>query len=107
MATQNANPITPDEVLALKTSTLPPEVFEVFNQLIAANWNGAAAIVAQKDVVAAIRKKLRISREQVYERNLLEVEECYWAAGWHVEYDKPAFNEPYYEPTFTFRKRIR
>ena len=99
-----AKPITPDEVVAHKTEILPPEVFEVFNDLIAMNWNGVVAVVQQGDAVAAIQEKLGISSRQVFERNLLEIDECYCAAGWDVMYDKPAFNEAHYPPTFTFRR---
>jgi hypothetical protein len=99
-----AKPITPDEVVARKTEILPSEVFDVFNDLIATNWNGVMAIVQQGDAVSAIEGKLGISSKEVFERNLLEIDECYRAAGWEVTYDKPAFNESHYPPTFTFRR---
>lgn len=100
-----SGPISPDEVAALRQKTLPPEVFEAFNELIAEDFDGRSAIVMQNAVVARIMNKLDIeSRQIIYNKKYLDVEEVYRQAGWKVEYDKPAYNESY-EASFKFIKK--
>ena len=95
-------PIKPSEVTRAKQRKIPAEVIEVFNELIASNWNGLSSIFGQREVVAAILAKMpNTERATVYARHWLDVEPLYEAEGWIVEYDKPGFNETY-EPTFTF-----
>lgn len=97
-------PITPAEVVAKKTENIPPEVFEVFNDLIAERWDGHRATIYQKDIVARLKAKLpEERRSQIFERHWLDVEPSYRKAGWTVVYDKPGYCETY-EPNFTFTK---
>ena len=89
-------PIGPDdadELVAAKQATIPEAVFEAFNELIARDWDGTRAIITQQEVVDLITSKMAISRADVYRRKYLDIEVLYKAVGWHVEYDKPAFNE--------------
>jgi hypothetical protein len=51
----------------------------------------------------ALLVKKGLKKQQIFDDNLLDVEEVYEKAGWKVEYDKPAFNESY-PATFTFRR---
>ena len=93
-------PISPREVVTLKASSIPDEVFEAFNELIAENfWNGYSSFT-EKKVVARIVKK-GISSTKAYENNWLDVEKFYEKAGWKVDYDKPGFNESY-DAVFNF-----
>jgi hypothetical protein len=96
-----AGPIKPIEVVQAKTNSLPDEVFEVFNAAIVAAWNGHVATVTQDKVSHQIATALGITRAEVFERHLLDVEESYRRAGWDVEYDKPGYNETYLA-TFRF-----
>lgn len=75
----------------------------MFNEMIAAAWDGRSATVMQDDVITAIIMRLQVSREEVFDRHLLDVEPVYQAAGWDVTYDKPGFNETY-RPYFNFRR---
>jgi hypothetical protein len=84
--------------------SIPPEVFESFNELIVKDFNGTSSTVRQNDVVALIANKLKIDRQSVFSSRWLDVETEYAKSGWDVEYDKPGYNETY-EPTFTFKKR--
>lgn len=99
-----SKPIRPDEVTSLKAQTLPDEVFDVFNAAIAKHWDGRSATFTQDEVVAALAEKLSTSREDLYARKLLDVEDVYRAAGWSVEYNRPGYNETY-RATFTFSRR--
>jgi len=101
-------PITPETVRDQHTSLIPEEVIEAFNEMIAEEWNGHSAKVKQDAVMARILLKLAtneeyrdVTRDQVFTRRWLDVEDTFRHAGWEVEYDKPAYNETY-TATFTF-----
>jgi hypothetical protein len=95
-----SQPITPKEALQ-NFSPLPPEVYDSFNELIQKALNGNRAVVYQNEAADLVCSKLGISRRELFDRRLLDVEQSYRAAGWKVEYDKPGYNESY-EATFTF-----
>ena len=102
-----SKPITPDEVGEVKSSKMPPEVFDAFNECIAKHWDGRSANFTQKEALAAILAKLPDeTSETVYENRWLDVEELYRRAGWHVDYDRPGYCETY-EANFTFKRRSR
>jgi len=96
-------PIKPQEVKARLISSLPPEVINVFNNLIQKNFNGTEARVLQKDAVKGICEALAISKNQAFENKLLDVEDAFREAGWIVSYDKPAYCETY-DAYFIFKK---
>lgn len=96
-------PITPDEVMDLKKDSLPQEVFDAFNHLIAKTWDGHSAVVKQKEAAALIASKTESTTDQVYKNHWLDVEEVYRTSGWIVLYDKPGFNESY-DAYFVFKK---
>jgi hypothetical protein len=95
-------PIKPSEID--KQNVIPEQVFEVFNELITRNWDGHQAVVSQNALVENIACALQLKRHEVFDRNLLEVEDAYRKAGWLVEYDKPAYNESY-GAFFRFKKK--
>jgi hypothetical protein len=48
--TMTAHPLTPGEVDDARVKAIPSEVLEVFNRLIAANWNGVSSFrIKDKD----------------------------------------------------------
>lgn len=96
-------PIRPKDVTARKAAQIPEEVFEVFNELIARDWNGYAATVRQDEVVRLLVER-GIDRARVFSEHMLDVEQAYRAVGWAVSYDRPAYNEEY-PATFNFRKK--
>ena len=97
-------PIQPDEVGPRRSAQIPEEVFEVFNSLITANWNGRSAVVRQDVAIRRLLKEIDgLTTERIFEEHLLDVEEAYRAQGWTVIYDKPAYNEDY-PATFKFSK---
>jgi hypothetical protein len=99
----NARPLSPKEVVKKKINSIPDAVFEAFNELIAKDFNGAFAIVKQKEVVKLLVEK-GLKEKEIYENHWLDVEDVYRKAGWKVEYDKPAYNESY-DAYFEFRPR--
>lgn len=102
--------ITPGEVLDLKASQIPDEVFEAFDELIAKGYSGGSSTVVEKEVSLLILKKLKeaghrgMTQQKIYENHWLDVEAIYRQRGWSVEYDKPGYNESY-DATFRFSKR--
>lgn len=88
-------PISPDEIGKQQIKSIPPEVFEVFNRLIALDWSGISATVTQEEAVAAIIEKMEVSRNKVFDSGWLNIEEAYRDVGWKVVYDKPGYNESY------------
>jgi hypothetical protein len=99
-------PISPDNVVKAKKASLPDEVIESFNELIAKNWNGSYSEFKQDDVIDLILGKMdwpKESRHDLFENNWLDVEPIYEAQGWKVDYDKPGYNEDY-SATFNFSK---
>lgn len=101
-----SGPLKPSEVQQKKNASIPEEVFEVFNSLIVEKWSESSreAVIHQCEAAERVATALKITKGEVYDRKLLDVESTYRQAGWKVEYDKPAYNETY-EPTFRFRKK--
>lgn len=94
------SPITPEEVLELKTEIIPKEVIAAFNSLIAERWNGYQSIVKQKEVVDLILSKYNEDQKaqiekDIYSKHWLDIEPIYCKVGWDVVYDKPGYNETY------------
>lgn len=87
-------PIAPDEVTRHKVEEFPPEVIETSNRFIVEKVLNGEALVFQGDVVDDLVLK-GLQRAQIFKRGWLNVEDMYREAGWHVEYDKPGYNESY------------
>lgn len=97
-------PITPDEAIKSVKPDLPPEVFEVFNELIVKGMNSnGKSRVGQNEAVMAITIKLLITRTEAFSRKLLDVEDYYREAGWLVNYYKPSYYDDS-DPYFIFEK---
>jgi hypothetical protein len=96
-------PIRPEEVADAKSAQLPAAVIEVFNDLITTNWSGDRATVKQEKALVMIAERLGITRQEVFDRKLLDVEHAYIKAGWKVRYDKPGWDESY-EAYFVFQR---
>ena len=98
-----SEPIKPEDAPRLHAERIPPQVVEIFNELIAKNWNGRYAFVMQEDAVQLIVARMKVERRKIFDEGWLDVEYLFGTKGWKVEYDKPAYNESY-DPRFTFQK---
>lgn len=103
--TDKVRPIKPSEVGERKASNFPGEVFEAFNEMIAAKFSDREATFTQKEVVALMVQK-GLNGDEIFKKGWLDVEEAYEAAGWKVEFDQPGFNETF-TATFTFKRRSK
>lgn len=96
-------PISPNEVVAVKTASIPDWVFAVWDKLIAQEWNGFEATIYQSDAVAALEAANPGTVVDIFRSGWLDIENAYRAVGWKVVYDKPGYCESY-KAHFTFRK---
>ncbi len=85
-------PIKPEDV---KAAPIPNEVIQVFNALIQSRWDGKKARIEQDEVLLAICLAMGISKGEVFNKKLLDVEEVFRRAGWKVTYDKPSLAESF------------
>jgi hypothetical protein len=99
---KKGSPISPDEIPAAKITIIPPEVFDAVNELLARKSTGkhSSITILQSEIVVEIKK--RISTE--FHNDWLNFEDAYRAAGWEVEYDRPAYCETY-PASFMFKRR--
>lgn len=108
MAKIKVRPIKPGEVVKAKKETVFPDaVLQAFNELITLHFNGNHATIKQDDVIALIMAKMGFEtkdRGKIFDNGWLDVEDVYRAEGWHVEYDKPGYNETY-PSTFIFKRK--
>ena len=95
--------LSPGEVLKARKVMIPDIVFEIFNELITEKFNGSYAYVGQDAVIDRIVKAGH-SRDTIFEKHWLDIEDIYREQGWNVSYDKPGYCESY-EPTFEFSKK--
>lgn len=107
-------PISPSEVPKIHADSIPDEVIEAFNELIAENWSPTtkSAGFKQDSVVSRILDKFDHSitgksgrdsmRSEIFKKHYLDVEDLYREQGWIVEYDKPGYNESY-SASFKFK----
>jgi len=103
-------PITPQELKA-RRSQIPDFVIDVFNDLIAENFDGRSAVILQEDVVKRLLPLVQVHegqsispnarREMVFKKGWLNVEALFEKQGWKVAYYKPDYREDGY-PSFTF-----
>lgn len=100
-----SKPIKPSQAVSLKKSTIPDEVIDAFNELIAKNLSGNYSSFTQDQVVKLIVSK-GIPSNEIYENHWLDVEDIYRKEGWSVEYDKPGYNESY-AASFTFKVKTK
>ena len=96
-------PISPDELVEKKKEEFPNIVISVVNDLIAKKWDGDEAKIYQNTIVSLIVAKSSYTRDEIFDKHLLDFEDLYREEGWDVIYDKPGYCESY-EPYFVFKK---
>ncbi len=101
----STKPLKPSDVPNLKAQTLPDEVLEAFNEVIAKHFSGGVATFTQEEVVQLLVSK-GFDRGAIFAKNLLDVEDIYRKEGWSVTYDKPGYNESY-SAKFIFRVKSK
>lgn len=99
-------PLSPSEVLEVRTKLFPDFVLETWNTAIAKNWSGRSSRIEQPDIINLLLAAApnTASRSDVFDNHWLDIEDVYRAEGWLVEYDKPGYNESY-NAYFVFKKK--
>ena len=96
-------PITPDEMPKI---FVPDEVISIFNRHIKNNWNGEQSYILQDDLMQDIVRETGKTRDEIYERRWLDVEDIYRDAGWSVVYKSPcAMDGENFRSHFIFKKK--
>lgn len=101
-----SKPISPCDVTKAKLANIPDLVVEAINELISEKFNSRIGIsaVCQDDIIVRIMAKMPgATRDLIFEKGWLDIEDMYGEAGWEVEYDKPGYNESY-PATFRFKR---
>ena len=112
MSEKRTGPITPDEALQNKKSSIPDVVFDVFNELIAERYiEGQSLTIFQDEVVARIcsctcndddKDAIAAKKQEIFDKHWLDVEQIYRSFGWTVIFDKPGYCENY-KASFKFK----
>jgi hypothetical protein len=99
-------PISPQEALDAKITTIPDFVIDAVNAMLAEKMTKHGRItLLQKDICDRIcATNPGVHKSQIYNSGWLDFEPFYEKAGWNVKYDSPAYCESY-EPSFDFSKR--
>ena len=91
---EEVKPIRPSDIPAAKQVVIPPEVIQVFNELIAKNFKNGRSQVYLYEASNKIFNLLGKCNEE-----WLEIEYIYQKAGWNVIFYSYSYSEPYF--TFT------
>lgn len=96
-----SKPLTPKDLDQGTGLEIPSFVIDSVNELITFSHT-----FTQDELIHTILKHAPsgTTRQDVFNNRWLEIEKCYRAAGWHVEYDKPGYNEDY-PARFIFRPK--
>jgi hypothetical protein len=103
-------PITPQEALDAKITTIPDVVIEAVNAILTERMTRHGYIsflqkeLVERIIALSVAQGQPITTQQMYDKHWLDFEPFYEKAGWKVVYDKPGYNESY-EPSFTFTRR--
>lgn len=92
-----------DVQLKIKQRVFPNFVIQAFNECIEESKIKHSNRVTQERVIEKIQELNKdITRSQIFAEHLLDVEDFYRDAGWHVTFYKPAYNDDF-KAYFEFR----
>lgn len=83
-------PITPKDIVDRQEEFIPDVVIEVFNELIALNWNDGESRFELKAVRALLEQK-----GSVIKPHWFNIEDIYRKAGWKVDYCRADYTETF------------
>lgn len=98
---------TPEDVLKKRVGTIPDYVIDAFNDLLTENYQEDETIIEQEDIIRKILEYStddELTRETIFKKHYLNIENLYRNNGWEVYYEKPAFDE-LFEPFFIFKPK--
>lgn len=98
---------SPEDVLKKRVETIPDYVIDAFNDLLTENYQEDETIIEQEDVIRKILEYStddELTRETIFKKHYLDIENLYRNNGWEVDYKKPAFDERFV-PYFIFKPK--
>lgn len=102
---------SPEDVLKKRVETIPDYVIDAFNDLLTENYQENETItfayIEQEDVIRKILEYStddELTRETIFKKHYLDIENLYRNNGWEVDYKKPMFNE-YFKAYFVFKSK--
>lgn len=98
---------TPEDVLKKRVETFPDYVIDAFNNLLIENYQEDETIIKQEDVIRKILEYStddELTRETIFKKHYLDIENLYRNNGWEVNYKKPMFNE-HFKAYFVFKPK--
>ena len=96
--------LKPDKVISAKKNFIHDVVFDVINELIIEKWNGHFAQFKQKEIITRICGRSSLSKDKIFDKHYLDIEDIYRDMGWDVRYDAPAYCETY-DAFFVFKNQ--
>jgi len=103
-------PISPDEIQERKAETIPDEIIQAVNELIAMKWNGSSATIRKDDLLNRYfeltqQENNQRNRAELYDKHALDIEHVFRQVGWSVSYDQPSYGDSDYEPYWDFKRK--
>lgn len=98
----NSNAISPEDIDTNMEDIIPKYVTDAVNTLIKKNYRGSSFTIKQKEIVAEIQKKKKVTSQFLFENNYLDFEDIYRNRGWAVEYEKPCYGDSDFDAYFKF-----
>lgn len=98
---------SPEDVLKKRVETIPDYVIDAFNDLLTENYQEDETIIEQEDVIRKILEYStddELTRETIFKKHCLDIENLYRNNGWEVDYKKPMFNECF-KAYFVFKSK--
>lgn len=102
---------SPEDVLKKRVETIPDYVIDAFNDLLTENYQENETItfayIEQEDVIRKILEYStddELTRETIFKKHYLDIENLYRNNGWEVNYKKPMFNE-HFKAYFVFKSK--
>jgi hypothetical protein len=104
----STKPITPEEVVEVKKTTIPDMVIKAANELIVKYWNGRSSVFELKELIRTYRKMAgsdAVSEKKLTEYRWLDIEPTFMEVGWKVKYESPDRGSDDFEDYFEFTKK--
>ena len=102
---------TPEDVMNKRNEMIPDFVITAFNDLLTENYQEDETImfayIEQEDVIRKILEYSTddgLTRETIFKKHYLGIENLYRNNGWEVDYKKPMFNE-HFKTYFVFKSK--
>lgn len=100
---KDVKPIRPDDMVTLKSKSIPDVVIWAANELLVTGWGSGNKniLIRLDDLIKKITLSSDYTREQLFKNGWLAIENVFREAGWVVTFTTPGYDE-HFDPYFTF-----